>query len=167
MLEDHAKLINFFNQAEEVVGRKRLQKMIYIMKKCDIDFSERYSFHFYGPYSEELSTRIEELCNLGFLDEEKEKEKGYYQYRYQLTDSGKDFLKDAEVDTPKLSPMITKMNEQSSKFLELVSTMMYFDNFSKDEVEEKVLTVKSKQNFTDEDLTEAWKFIDELKKQTH
>lgn len=75
MLEDHAKLLAFFEQAKEVVGRKRLQKMIYILKKNGIDFSERYSFHFYGPYSEELSTRIEELSNLGFIRENKEKEK--------------------------------------------------------------------------------------------
>ncbi|SEQ20800.1 YwgA family protein [Piscibacillus halophilus] len=164
MLEDHAKLMAFFEQAEEVVGRKRLQKMVYILKKSGFDFSERYSFHFYGPYSEELSTRIEELCNLGFLVEEKEKEKGYYQYRYTLTDQGTSFLDDSKVQAPNMSEMIDKMNQKSSKFLELVSTMLFFDNFPKEEIEQKVLTVKSKQNYTDEDLEEAWLFIDEMKK---
>ncbi|TFB19211.1 YwgA family protein [Filobacillus milosensis] len=164
MLEDHAKLMAFFEQAQEVVGRKRLQKMVYILKKSGFDFSERYSFHFYGPYSEELSTRIEELCNLGFLVEEKEKEKGYYQYRYTLTDNGTSFLDDSNINTPNMSGLIYKMNDQSSKFLELVSTMLFFDNFSKEEVEQKVLTVKSKQNYTDEDFKEAWTFIDEMKK---
>ncbi|GEL77302.1 YwgA family protein [Tenuibacillus multivorans] len=164
MLEDHAKLMAFFEQAQEVVGRKRLQKMVYILKKTGFNFSERYSFHFYGPYSEELSTRIEELCNLGFLVEEKEQEKGYYQYRYTLTDNGTSFLTDSNVDTPNMTALINKMNEQSSKFLELVSTMLFFDNFTKEEVEEKVLTVKSKQNYTEEDLQEAWTFIDDMKK---
>ncbi|WP_188207498.1 YwgA family protein [Alkalibacillus aidingensis] len=162
MLEDHAKLMTFFKQAQEVVGRKRLQKMVYILKKCGYDFSERYSFHFYGPYSEELSTRIEELCNLGFLDEEREKEKGYYQYRYHLTDRGAGFLEQAEVETPDMIDVIDQMNNQSSKFLELVSTMLFFDEFSKDDVEEKVRTVKSKQNYTEQDFEEAWKFIEEL-----
>ena len=164
MLEDHAKLMAFFQQAEEVVGRKRLQKMIYILKKSGFDFSERYSFHFYGPYSEELSTRVEELCNLGFLVEEKEKEKGYFQYRYTLTDGGESFLKEADVHTQDMTALIDKMNEQSSRFLELVSTMLYFDNFAKSEVEEKVQAVKSKQNYDEEDFKEAWNFIEEMKK---
>ncbi len=167
MLEDHAKLMAFFEQAKEVVGRKRLQKMIYILKKSGIDFSERYSFHFYGPYSEELSTRVEELSNLGFIQENKEKEKGYYQYRYQLTNEGISFLNQAETELPDVSAFIEEMNEQSSRFLELVSTMLYFDNFSKEEVEDKVLTVKSKQNFTADELDEAWTFIDRIKKQQH
>lgn len=162
MLEDHAKLMAFFEQADEVVGRKRLQKMVYILKKSGFDFSERYSFHFYGPYSEELTTRIEELCNLGFLVEEKEKEKGYYQYRYTLTNQGTSFLDDSMIQAPNMSSLIEKMNAKSSKFLELVSTMLFFDTFPKEEVEQKVLTVKSKQNYTDEDLQEAWAFIDEM-----
>ncbi len=137
--------------------------MVYILKKSGFDFSERYSFHFYGPYSEELSTRVEELCNLGFLDEEKEKEKGYYQYRYTLTEQGTGFLDDSKVQAPNMTELIEKMNVKSSKFLELVSTMLYFDTFPKHEVEEKVLTVKSKQNYTDEDLQDAWSFIEEMK----
>ncbi|MDV2583001.1 YwgA family protein [Alkalibacillus haloalkaliphilus] len=163
MLEDHARLMAFFEQAQEVVGRKRLQKMVYILKKCGFDFSERYSFHFYGPYSEELSTRIEELCNLGFLDEAKEKEKGYYQYRYHLTDRGAGFLSESGVTTPSMDAVIQKMDEQSSKFLELVSTMLYFDNSSKEEIEDKVRTVKSQQNYTEADFEEAWRFINDMK----
>ncbi|MGM8214953.1 YwgA family protein [Bacillaceae bacterium W0354] len=164
MLEDHAKLISFFKQADEVVGRKRLQKMIYILKKCGCDFSERYSFHFYGPYSEELSTRVEELCNLGFLVEEKEKEKGYFQYRYSLTEHGEFFLRESDIHTQNMTELINKMNEKSPRFLELVSTMLYFDSFTKEEVEEKVKSVKSKQNYDDDDFKEAWEFIAEMKK---
>ncbi|GAA0451551.1 YwgA family protein [Alkalibacillus silvisoli] len=163
MLEDHARLMVLFEQAKEVVGRKRLQKMVYILKKCGFAFSERYSFHFYGPYSEELSTRIEELCNLGFLDEEREKEKGYYQYRYHLTDRGVGFLDHSGVEPSDMSHVIQKMDDHSSKFLELVATMLYFDNFSKEEIEDKVKTVKSQQNYTESDFEEAWRFITDLK----
>ena len=163
MLEDHAKLMSFFKQANEVVGRKKLQKMIYILKKSGIDFSERYSFHFYGPYSEELSTRVEELCNLGFLIEDKEKEKGYIQYRYTLSERGESFLREANVHTQDMTMLIQKMNEKSSRFLKLVSTMLYFDQFSKEEIEEKVRSVKSKQNYDDKEFEEAWDFIDQLK----
>lgn len=73
MLKEHAKLMKVFSDSGEIIGRKKLQKIIYIAKKMQYPFYEKYDFHFYLPYSEELTLRIEELCNLGFLDEVKEK----------------------------------------------------------------------------------------------
>lgn len=163
MLANHAKLMLFFKNAGEVVGRKKLQKMIYILKKCDIPFEEKYEFHFYGPYSEELTLRIEELCNLGFISEQKESKSNYYQYRYAVTEAGEDFLGHSAVELPSCSEMIEKMKDKSSRFLELVSTMLYFDHLSKKEIEEKVQIVKKSSNYTETDIQAAWQFIKELK----
>ncbi|WP_394218106.1 YwgA family protein [Halobacillus trueperi] len=163
MLENHAKLMQFFSSTEEIVGRKKLQKMIYILKKCEIPFEERYQFHFYGPYSEELTLRVEEMCNLGFISETKEEKKNYYQYRYQLTDSGRNFLTHYEMDLPPLNVHIEEMNGRSSRFLELVSTMLFFEHLPKEEIAEKVFTVKSAQNYTQEDIDEGWEFIEHLR----
>ncbi|MCW4682044.1 YwgA family protein [Bacillus pumilus] len=163
MLKEHAKLMKVFSESGEIVGRKKLQKMIYIAKKLDFPFYEKYDFHFYGPYSEELTLRIEELCNLGFLDEMKEKKGGYYQYRYSLTVNGKEFLDQCEVDMPDLKVLTKQMNEQSSRFLELVSTILYFDDLPEDEVKEKVFTIKSKLRYTDEEFEDALAYIDQLK----
>ncbi len=136
--------------------------MIYIAKKISFPFQERFQFHFYGPYSEELTLRVEELCNMGFLNEIKEKKGGYYQYRYQLTDSGKEFLSLNEVDMPALPDCLGDMNEQNARFLELVSTVLYFNNLPKEEVQEKVFTLKSKQRYTIEEVDEAYAYIDAL-----
>ncbi|KGP74186.1 YwgA family protein [Pontibacillus yanchengensis] len=166
MLNDHAKLVKFFSQCDEVVGRKRLQKMIYILKKAGFPFEERYQFHFYGPYSEELTLRVEELCNLGFLQETWEKKSNYSQYRYALTEGGEEFLEHyPNMTFPRMTGLIEGMNGKSSRFLELVSTMMYFDDLTREEVEEKVQAVKSKQNYTEEELQEAWSFIDRMLQQ--
>lgn len=164
MLKDHAKLMNAFLVSGEIIGRKKLQKMIYIAKKVTFPFQERFQFHFYGPYSEELTLRVEELCNMGFLDEVKEKKGGYYQYRYTLTESGKEFLSVNEVDMPYLEDCLTDMNEQSARFLELVSTILYFDNLQREEVIEKVFTLKEKQKYTLEEIEEAYKYIEQLQK---
>ncbi|CAM5365489.1 hypothetical protein [Bacillus safensis FO-36b] [Bacillus safensis subsp. safensis] len=83
MLKEHAKLMKVFSESGEIVGRKKLQKMIYIAKKLDLPFYEKYDFHFYGPYSEELTLRIEELCNLGFLDEMTAKNQGRTDAQYR------------------------------------------------------------------------------------
>ncbi len=151
----------------EVIGRKKLQKMIFIAKKLAFPFQERFEFHFYGPYSEELTLRVEELCNMGFISEVKEKKGGYYQYRYSVTEEGEDFLKIYEKDMPFLKDCLTDMNGQSARFLELVSTVLYFDTLPKEEVAEKVFTLKSKQKYTNEEVDEAYAYIESLKKVIH
>ena len=88
--------------AGEISGRKKLQKIVYIAKKLSFPFKEKYQFHFYGPYSEELTLRIEELCEMGYLNEVREKRAGYYQYCYSITETGRDFLSMQEMDMPAL-----------------------------------------------------------------
>jgi uncharacterized protein len=163
LLKDHAKLMQAVLVSGEIIGRKKLQKMIYIAKKVSFPFHERFQFHFYGPYSEELTLRVEELCNMGFLNEIKEKKGGYFQYRYTLTDSGKEFLSLNEVEMPFLEDCLEDMNEQNARFLELVSTVLYFDNLSKEEVTEKVFTLKSSQRYTEEEIDQAYAYILALK----
>ncbi|MEH7379457.1 YwgA family protein [Bacillus sp. JJ1533] len=163
MLTEHAKVMKAFAAAGEITGRKKLQKMIYIAKKIDYPFYEKYNFHFYGPYSEELTVRVEELCNLGFLDEVKEKKGGYYQYRYSLTEKGEQFLGHYQLDMPPLNDCMQALNSQSARFLELVSTVLYFEGLEKDEVKEKIFTLKAKQRYTDEEVEEAYQYIDSLR----
>ncbi|MBD1379715.1 YwgA family protein [Metabacillus arenae] len=163
MLQEHAKLMKVFSASKEIIGRKKLQKMIYIAKKTNFPFYEKYDFHFYGPYSEELTLRVEELCNLGFVEELKEKKGGYFQYRYFLTESGEQFLSHYELDMPPLKPFMEDLNSQTSRFLELVSTVLFFDDLEKEEVKEKVFTLKSKQRYTDEEVEDAYHYIEKLK----
>lgn len=165
LLKGHAKLLSILNQAGEVVGRKKLQKIVFIAKKLNFPFNERYNFHFYGPYSEELTLKIEEMCNLGFIDEVKEKKGGYYQYRYKLSENGKNFLTISDIKLEHLDAFTSSINEHSSRFLELVSTVLYFDTCAKGEVIEKVNTLKKKQNYSIEEIEQAYQYIEELKSQ--
>jgi len=162
VLKEHAKLMGAFAACGEIVGRKKLQKIIYIAKKISFPFQEKFQFHFYGPYSEELTLRVEELCNMGFINEIKEKKGGYYQYRYTITDTGKEFLQHAAVEVPDLEGIIVEMNGQNARFLELVSTVLYFDNLPRKEVEEKIFTLKRKQKYTEEEIDEAYAYIEKL-----
>jgi uncharacterized protein YwgA len=163
LLNDHAKLMQAVMVSGEIIGRKKLQKMIYIAKKVAFPFHERFQFHFYGPYSEELTLRVEELCNMGFLNEVKEKKGGYFQYRYSLTEPGKEFLSVNEIEMPFLQDCLVDMNEQNARFLELVSTVLYFDNLPKEEVMNKVFTLKASQRYTEAEIDEAYQYIESLK----
>nr|WP_240460891.1 YwgA family protein [Fictibacillus barbaricus] len=152
-------------EAGEVVGRKKLQKMVYIAKKLNFPFQEKYQFHFYGPYSEELTLKIEELCNMGYIHEVKEKVSGYSQYRYAVNDEGQKLLSTYGAEIDMLGNCVRSMNEQSSRFLELVSTIMYFEKLERDEIKEKVQTVKAKQKYSEEEMEEAFAYIETLKLQ--
>lgn len=165
LLLEHAKIIKAILDVGEVIGRKKLQKMIYIAKKLDFPFYEKFDFHFYGPYSEELTLRIEELCNIGYIHEVKEKKGSYFQYRYSLTDAGCEFLSHYKLDMPLLSDCLKDMNSQNARFLELVSTVLYFENLPKEEVKNKIFTLKSKQRYTDEEVDEAYAYIEFLRTQ--
>ena len=162
MFKDHARIIHAISTAGEISGRKKLQKIVYIAKKLDFPFKEKYQFHFFGPYSEELTLRIEELCNMGYLNEVREKRAGYYQYCYSVTDAGQDFLSMQEVDMPALKDCLLDMNDQNSRFLEFVSTVLFFDTLGKDEVTEKIFTLKSKQKYTLEEIDQAYAYIEQL-----
>lgn len=164
MLTNHAKLMHFFSVATEVTGRKKLQKMIYILQKCHVPFEEKYQFHFYGPYSEELSLRVEELCNLGFINEQKEDKSNYFQYHYKITEDGQEFLHQFKLDMPDLTANVAEMKGKSSRFLELVSTMLFFNDLTGTELIEKVHTVKPKQNYSNTEVDDALQFIESLRK---
>lgn len=165
MLEDHAKVLRILKHAGEVTGRKKLQKMVFILKKLNYPFREKYEFHFYGPYSEELTLQIEELSNLNLVEEIKEDRGNYHQYRYQLTDHGEHFLDNFKFDIPNLEGLVHFLNNQSSRFLELVSTALYFDHLEETETREKVKVVKAKLKFSEEELDQAFEFIKALRTQ--
>lgn len=164
MLNDHQRLMNLFAASKEIVGRKKLQKMVYISKKLGFPFQEKFEFHFYGPYSEELTLRVEELCNFGFIEETMEDKGNYYQYKYEVTENGREFVNLSNMVIPKLEECLMNLNQKSARFLELVSTVLYFDQLPKIEVEEKIHTLKRKQSYTEEEITEAYTYIEELKK---
>lgn len=163
MLEEHVKLMTVLQTAGEVVGRKKLQKMIFIAKKLNFPFYEKYDFHFYGPYSEEVTLKVEELTNLGLVLEVQEKVNGYVQYRYALSEEGERFLTNFNVDFPALRDCVLMMNKENARFLELVSTVLYFEHFNKDEIIQKVEAVKEKQRYTQSEIEHAFEFIEQLK----
>ena len=152
-----------FGQLRKLSGEK-VTKMIYIAKRLSFPYQEKFGFHFFGPYSEELTLKVEELVNLGFLEEVKEKKGGYFQYRYKVTKDGEEFLHMCPLEkSPVLDKCLEHMNQQSSRFLELVSTVLYFDNLPKADIYAKISKVKSKQNYTEEEIEEAFQFIQSLK----
>lgn len=163
MMRGHAKLMRLFAALGQVTGRKKLHKMVYIAKKMNVDFEERFEFHMYGPYSEELTLRVEELCNMGLLDEQKEVRGAIVTYRYALNDAGRDFLRFYDADLGHGEPILLRMDQENSRFLELVSTILYFESLPYEELKQKIASLKSKQRYTEEEIRRGLAFVDELR----
>ncbi len=56
------------------------------------------------------------------------------------------------------------LNSKSARFLELVSTLLFFDELPKNEQIEKVHVVKGKLNFTEQEMDDAFELIETLTK---
>jgi uncharacterized protein YwgA len=162
MLKEHAKLLVLFQEAGTIEGRKKLQKIVYISKKFNFNFNEKFNFHFYGPYSEELTLQVEELANLGFIKEVKENKGSFSQYKYELSTQGREYLQLYPTAIDGYEDFIEHLNQESSRFLELISTVLYFDNLTKEELVDKIGKVKSRQNYAEDEIEEALQFIAQL-----
>lgn len=163
MLSGHARILRLVELLGEVTGRKKLHKMVFIAKKMQIDFDVRFQYHMYGPYSEELTVRVDELCGLGLLDEQKESKGAIDLYRYTINETGRAYLRQRHVDLGGGERLFLRLNEENSRFLELVSTILFFDYLPDDEMRAKVLTLKSKQRYSEEEFDKALEFIAEIR----
>src|SRR5699024_9784365 len=105
---------------------------------------------FFFLYLEYFPLLVEELCNLHLIQESKEDKGNYSRYNYSITEEGQAFLNQFTLDMPNFLPHIELLQDKSSRFLELVSTMLFFaDELEREAVEEKVNKVKPKQKFTE------------------
>ncbi|MFB4161573.1 YwgA family protein [Geomicrobium sp. JSM 1781026] len=161
MLTEHVNIMKLLDMAEEIVGRKKFQKVVYIGKQLGMPFQEKYGFHMYGPYSEELSVRLDELKQFGFVSEVKEEKAGYSQYRYKLAEPGTSFVRTSSSFKGKQEKsVIDEMNACSSKFLELTATILYLQPAERDSVIARVHKLKKTQNYSEEDMREAFLCIE-------
>jgi uncharacterized protein YwgA len=83
-------------------GKTRFQKLVYLVQKeanrCNVPASSfKYEIYYYGPFSPELSTALENLKETDLIEEETEiTPSGYTRYVYSLTEKGKKLLEDAK-----------------------------------------------------------------------
>lgn len=163
MLEDHAKIAAMIKQVGVIAGRKKLQKMVYILQKMGFPFRELFHFNFYGPYSDELSLQLEELCNFGFLLESRDERSTEKCYRYRLSEAGESFISHYVGIMPATSGLVDELSRETSSFLELVSTLLYFDRIPVASAEEKVQALE--EPYSDQEISRARHYIHVLQKQ--
>ncbi|WP_010630655.1 YwgA family protein [Sporolactobacillus vineae] len=163
MLEDHAKIAAIIKQVGVVAGRKKLQKMVYILQRMGFPFREMFHFNFYGPYSDELSLQLEELCNFGFLIESRDERSTERCYRYRLSEAGESFISHYSGIIPEKDGLVDALSRETASFLELVSTLLYFDQIPASTSDDKVRALDTP--YSQQDISRARHYITVLERQ--
>jgi uncharacterized protein YwgA len=162
MLEDHARIAALIQQSGRNSGRKKLQKSIYIFQKLGFPFHQIFHFHFNGPYSEELSVQLEELCDFGFLIEDRvENQNKDETCSYRISEAGQDFLSHYKNVLPNMHSLVQRVINQETWFLESAATLLYFDYLPREKAVEKVKALEKRM--MNEDFERALAFIDEIR----
>lgn len=117
----------------KIIGRKRLQKLVYIMKNKRFPIPQNFTYYHYGPYSQELNSTVSELTASGLLEETNTPQG----YEYKLTEDGKAFInlleknklvEKYEVDN-KTKEIIKHIKKKEPSLLELTSTILFLQNY--------------------------------------
>lgn len=95
-------LLELIDRLGGVQGRKRLQKLAFIAKLAGMPLDESFFFHYYGPYSGGLASRVDQLVDRKQLDENARTLATVdgVEYGYQLTDVAREFLAQARKRVP-------------------------------------------------------------------
>lgn len=104
----------------EVVGKIRLQKMVYLLDRLGFKSGFPFEYHHFGPYSKELDEKVEESVEAKVLESEAKRRQSdgvpYVIYRAQgAKDHGNQYARMRE--------LLQEMNRCSPTVLELAATI--------------------------------------------
>jgi uncharacterized protein YwgA len=95
-------LLLFLLNDGAIKGRKRIQKLVFLLKKHGVDFSFDFKPYFYGPYSEGLADTMNLMTGVGLLKERiLTLESGFAQHSYTLTTEAKQLIKKSKFRIPR------------------------------------------------------------------
>jgi len=153
-------LLKPFCELVEVRGRTMAQKIFYLLQSLGYPTRLQYFLHYYGPYSEDLTSFLQfaSRSEPQLLDEKEEKV-GYDGVRFDYTCTGPARELVQALETEVLSPdqveVVSRfcekanlLNDKPANVLELAATICYFENergCTRAEACEKTRTMKRRK----------------------
>jgi len=128
------KLLSLVGVAGEINGRKKLQKIVYLLQVAGFDFGKTFRYHYFGPYSTDLQLEIDALVDRELLLETRSGSAYSYKVANIPSNGNPELFK-----TDQMKPLIDYLNNYESQELELAATLVYlhenhygdFDSISK------------------------------------
>lgn len=164
-LGNYQMLMKLLGTVGEIHGRKKLQKMVYLLQEAGCPFKEEFDYHLFGPYSEELATKVDEMKFLGLLDEKPgATASGYKQYIYSLSEESKRYMKDPKNNFRlplHFEQLAKELARYDARTLELMATLRFLRkmNYSDAEAAEYVKRLKPEQEYKDDEIRKALDFL--------
>jgi uncharacterized protein YwgA len=132
-----------------IEGRLRVQKAAYLLKILGAaEFGRtRFRYHYYGPYSRELSGSLQEAVAAGFLQEDIEGiSDRSVRYHYRLSETGRRWLEGVSTDIEeRFGEKIPLLHHAGLKTLELAATIAFLEreeHLNRDEATKRALKLK-------------------------
>lgn len=156
MLDNEYALMRLFDVTPTIKGRKRFQKVVYLLQQIGLPYTEKFRYYHYGPYSSELQAEIDNLVNYELVDECYTGET----YVYKATEKGADFsleyntLNNRGFELP--VQLVKQIIDTDTPVLEMASTYAYLleMGYKREEAVAKAIKLKPHlQNRLDEAIT--------------
>ncbi len=117
----------------EIVGRIRMQKIVYLLEQCGMEAGFDYSYYHYGPYSENLSITLERAQYLDktIVEEQNRSDTGFYSI-FRLQNENKETPSAiGKLGYERAKDIITKIKNEASSIAELAATIHWLVNEEK------------------------------------
>jgi uncharacterized protein YwgA len=109
----------------EIVGKVRLQKIVYLLDQVGLQSGFSFEYRHYGPFSEDLAEQIEDDVVFGHLNEETRRRQsdGVPYTAYNAATPGEGERIDTSIPIDQVTFALGQMKGRSSTVLELAATI--------------------------------------------
>lgn len=108
-------------------GRKRLQKVVYLLQEAGCPLDCRYTLHYFGPYSRDVADRCDEMVAGGLVEESTSSQSGVTKYTYSLKPETRASLESMRFrDLSRFEELGKRLIKEDLWLLELGSTIGLF-----------------------------------------
>lgn len=148
-----------------IVGKIRLQKVFYLLDKLGLGVNLKFSYHHYGPYSDDLSNAIDFAHHFNTAFEETQQSAQSHSGKYSVFTSTETPSSDfslGDIDQPNLTELLKKMTSTSSVVIELAATIHWLQNVEKVADWESTLKARKPSKTSPENVKKAKALLDEI-----
>jgi uncharacterized protein YwgA len=109
----------------EVVGKIRLQKVVYLLDQLGLNSGFSYEYFHYGPYSEDLAEKVEDDVVFGQLhaSQRRRLSDGVPYVAYSAIEPGDGDKLETRLPLQRVRSALTEMQRHSATVLELAATI--------------------------------------------
>lgn len=109
----------------ELVGKIRLQKVVYLLDQIGLNSGFSYEYHHYGPYSANLAEQVEDDIVFGHLhaNQRRRQSDGVPYVVYSAASREQEEAMDVHLSSARIRSALAEMQERSATVLELAATI--------------------------------------------